>query len=214
MNSEFWDSRYSDPEYVYGTVPNEFLVESVEQLLQSRYESNSTSLKVLCIAEGEGRNAIFLAKKGFQIYAMDYSQQGMKKLQEESVKQSLDHLIHVEVADLNTYDFKKDAPEGWDIIVSVFAHCPPLLQSRVFNEIKTSLKASGHLIYTAYHPTNIGRGTGGPQASELCMTIEQLQSTFGDDFLFHQCAQQERVVNEGKFHQGVAAVVQCFAQKK
>ena len=216
MNSEFWNDRYKVEDFAYGLNPNEFLVESVETLRNSQaISARNSPLKVLCIAEGEGRNALYLAKQGFEVFGVDYSAEGMTKLQKASEKEGLSHLIHTEVADLNNYDFHKDAEDGWDMIVSIFAHTPPLLQSRIFQEIKSSLKVGGWLIYTAYHPDNLGRGTGGPPVSDMCMTLERLQASFPveEGCRMGSLEQVERTVNEGKYHQGLASVVQMQMQK-
>lgn len=212
MNPDFWNSRYTEEGFAYGLMPNEFLVDAVAQFQQSR--GSSDSIRVLAIGEGEGRNALHLARQGFHVHAMDYSPVGMEKLREQSEKEHLSHLVEVEVADLTDYDFKQALPagrQGWDLIVSVFAHVPPPLQQRVFQQVKAALAPNGWFIIAAYHPDNIGRGTGGPQVAELCLTKDILQTAFpSSEWNFIRLDHIDKRVDEGKYHQGNASVIECI----
>lgn len=212
MNPEFWNSRYKEEGFAYGLIPNQFLVEAVTKYREQHRESSPT--RVLSIGEGEGRNALYLAKQGFHVHAMDYSSAGLEKLRLESERDGVAHLVQTEVADLTTYDFKQslgDGKQGWDIILSVFAHVPPPLQHRIFQQVKASLAPDGWFMITAYHPSNIGRGTGGPQAPELLLTKEIMQSAFpSSEWKMIHLEHLEKQVDEGIYHQGVASVIECI----
>ncbi len=207
MNAQFWNSRYNEEGFAYGENPNEFLVSFINANFNDK--STNQSKKVLCIADGEGRNSIFLAQQGFQVSAMDYSEIGMKKLSNWATRLGLQ--VNTEVADLNTYDFHKN--EGkWDIIVSIFAHLPPMIRQKVHSTIVEVLAPEGYLVYEAYHPDNIGRGTGGPQVVELCPTKDVLLQEVAGLTPIH-INEVEKEVNEGKFHSGLAKTVEFVGKK-
>ena len=131
MDNKFWDNRYSEPDgFAYGEAANEFLVQTIQgDLVTDMIKKGGNAL---CIAEGEGRNAVFLAQQGFHVHAMDYSSVGMDKLRQQAIHLGLSDLITTEVADLNTFDFQKNCgAQGWDIVVSIFAHTDPALRQKV-----------------------------------------------------------------------------------
>jgi hypothetical protein len=114
----------------YGETPNEFLVQTMQGDVVTDLIKKGG--KVLCIAEGEGRNAIYLAQQGYYVHAMDYSAVGMEKLHQRAVSLGLSDKITTEVADLNAFDFRKDCgADGWDVVVSIFAHTDPVLRQKV-----------------------------------------------------------------------------------
>jgi 2-polyprenyl-3-methyl-5-hydroxy-6-metoxy-1,4-benzoquinol methylase len=121
-------------------------------------KSDRIDKRVLCIAEGEGINALFLPSEGFRVHAVDMSYVGLQKLSAE--KQGLGDLISVEVVNITTYDYLFNSFEGWDMIVEVFVPIPSLVKTLLANKSIKSLKPGGYLVSVTYHPTNIGRGTG------------------------------------------------------
>jgi SAM-dependent methyltransferase len=207
MDASFWDSRYAEDGLAYGEGPNDFLVESCKQL---KIPSNSGN-RALCIAEGEGRNAIYLGQQGYDVSAVDMSTVGMQKLNARAHALGLPN-IGTEVADLKDYDFSKAAPEGWDLIISIYAHTPPDLRAAIHNNVKASLKSGGYFILEGYHPNNVGRGTGGPQVPPLCYLKADLLNELSGLEIIH-AEELEREVNEGKYHSGKSAVVQIIARK-
>ena len=121
-----WDSNYKVKHYRYGTEPNDFLKESFATIPKG---------EVLCLAEGEGRNAVFLAKQGYRVTAVDSSIVGLQKSQDLSIKNQVSiECIH---ADLDDYDIGENK---WDGIVSIFCHIPPKIRTKVHNKISTGLK--------------------------------------------------------------------------
>ena len=120
---KFWDERYAEAEYAYGTAPNEYL----------ESEHNAIPVgKVLCLAEGEGRNSVFLAKQGYTVFAVDQSSVGLAKTQRLSLES--DVIVDITEADLEVYNIE---PSSWDGIVSISAHLAPSLRKRR-NSIRTS----------------------------------------------------------------------------
>lgn len=193
-----WDKRYSVDEYVYGKSPNDFLRENVAKLKNG---------KVLCLAEGEGRNAVFLAKQGFDVTALDSSAIGLKKAKELALENGVK--ISTVQADLNDYEFE---PDTWDSIVSIFCHLPPELREKVHKGSVNGLKDSGVFLLEAYTPKQLEFGTGGPPFAELMMTLEFLVRDLAGLEFIHGLEKIREVV-EGVYHSGKASVVQVIAKK-
>lgn len=193
-----WDEKYSAEEYVYGKEPNQFL------------EARATELpmgEVLCLAEGEGRNAVYLASLGFRVTAVDQSPVGLAKAERLAAEKGVE--IETICADL------ADFPLGearWDAIVSIFGHLPPGVRRKVYGALATALRPGGVLLLEAYTPAQLGRGTGGPQSADLLVTADLLRREIpGLEFLHLE--ELERDIVEGRGHTGPASVVQLLARK-
>jgi SAM-dependent methyltransferase len=195
----FWDDRYAEPGYIYGTLPNEFLAASAGSIPQGG--------RVLCLAEGEGRNAVYLASLGYDVTAVDSSLVGLKKASELATSKGVS--ITTKATDLAEFIIE---PEYWDGIVAIFAHLPPALRSRVHRSAVEGLKAGGVFILEAYTPRQLEFGTGGPPSLELLMPLETLKDELrGLEFII--AGETEREINEGRYHRGRGAVVQIVGVK-
>ncbi|KFZ37871.1 SAM-dependent methyltransferase [Shewanella mangrovi] len=193
-----WDDVYNSDSYVYGTEPNQFLAENVQQLPQG---------KVLCLADGEGRNSVFLAKQGYQVTAVDLSQVGLAKAAKLAASQEVSvEYIH---ADLAEFEF---GTEQWDGIVSVFCHLPSSLRQQVHQRALQGLKKNGVFLLEGYTPRQLAFGTGGPKMLDLLLEPEALASDFADAQILH-LAEVERDIIEGDKHTGTGAVVQLMAKR-
>lgn len=193
-----WDERYNRDDYVYGTEPNDFLREQVARISGSR---------VLCLAEGEGRNAVFLAERGFQVTAVDASSVGLAKAQRLAEQRGVKiETIHADLAD---FDIE---PGRWDAVVSIFCHVPPPIRKSLHRKVVAGLRAGGVLLLEAYTPDQIELGTGGPQVAELTMQLVDLYDELAG-LQFEYAQQLRREVVEGALHTGVGAVVQVVAVK-
>ena len=198
---EFWNERYAGAEFAYGKKPNEFLVAECHRIKSGR---------VLCLAEGKGRNASFLASKGFNVTAVDQSKQGLDKTKE------LGREIGVEIttieADLENFEI---APSYWGAIVSISAHLPPSIRKKIHRQVVSGIKPGGILILEAYTEKQLEMpGIGGPPADqkEMFMSLSKLEIELaGLDFVLAK--ETERNFDEGKYHQGLSAVVQVVAER-
>ena len=195
-----WDSRYGQDGFYYGTEPNDFLVEQ-----SSRIPAGG---RVLCLAEGEGRNAVYLAGRGFRVLAVDGSEVGLEKAR----KLASDRGVVIETchSDLAEFTFERDA---FDAVVSIWCHLPPAMRSTVHARSIAALKSGGVLILEAYRPEQLAYKTGGPPVPELMMTREIL----GRDFsaLEHRVLEEkDRMIHEGRGHEGLSAVVQFAGVKR
>jgi len=193
-----WDERYRDPDYVYGTEPNRYLVSVIDQIPRG---------KVLCLCEGEGRNAVYLAQQGCDVTAVDASPVGLEKAQRLAAERGVD--IHTVVSDLAHFPIQADT---WDAIISIFCHVPPAIRAPLHRHCVDGLKPGGVMVLEAYTPRQLDYGTGGPPSAELTMHLESLeQELAGLEFL--HAAELERDVVEGKYHTGKGAVVQLVGRK-
>jgi SAM-dependent methyltransferase len=193
-----WDERYSSEEYIYGKDPNEFLANAVDKIPKG---------KVLCIAEGEGRNAVFLAERGYDVLAVDSSAVGLGKAHKLARERGV--TIETIVCDLAHFDIE---PEQWDGIVSIFAHVPPQVRKELHQKIVNGLRTGGTLILEAYRPDQLKYKTGGPPTAEFMMTLQGLEEELAG-LNFDYGVELDRDVVEGKFHTGKGAVVQIIGMK-
>ena len=193
---EKWDMRYGQhSEYVYGTEPNDFLSEASRGLPPG---------DVLCLADGEGRNGVFLAGLGHRVTAVDLAAAGIAKAEALAAQKGVD--ITTIVADLADYALGESR---WDLIVSIFAHTPPPVRVRLHGLMARALRPGGKLILEAYTPDQCGRGTGGPPTPEGTMTLADLRTELVDLNIEHGLELVRSVV-EGPGHTGDGAVVQVI----
>jgi SAM-dependent methyltransferase len=199
MDSDFWNARYKESEYAYGLEPNDFL--------KSKINSLKPNSKILCLAEGEGRNAIFLAENKHQITAIDYSDEGLNKL--KSLAKERNVIVQIICADLNQY---KIEPNQWDAIICIFGHFHIELRKAVFKQVYTGLRKNGVFLMEAYHKDQLKYKTGGPQVADLLYSKEELQNDFSE---FENISIETFIkeIEEGKFHKGTSAVIQVVANK-
>jgi SAM-dependent methyltransferase len=198
MNNQ-WDIRYNTDEFVYGTSANDFLRQTAQNIPKGG--------EVLCLAEGEGRNAVYLAKQGYRVTAVDASAVGLQKAQKLAVSNQV--TIKTVFADLN--DFKIE-PQRWDGIISIFCHLPEPLRSKVYRNAVTGLTADGVFIMEAYTPRQLKYKTGGPPVEALLYEPADIKTLLtGLNFLIYR--EVEREIYEGKLHKGLSVVLQVLAKK-
>ncbi len=191
-----WDDRYSEPGYAYGTEPNDFLVHEAARI---------TGGDVLCLADGEGRNAVYLAGRGCRVTAVDTSRVGLEKGQALARSRSVSITSIPE--DLARYEMGE---ARWDAIVSIFCHLPTALRHDVFRRVTRALRPGGVLLLEAYAPSQLGRGTGGPSDPDLLAGLADWTDHLrGLDLVIVR--EVERDVREGRFHHGASAVIQIVA---
>lgn len=193
-----WDERYRTEEYVYGEEPNDFLASVVDDLPRG---------ETLCLGEGEGRNAVFLAGNGHQVLAVDLSSVGLEKAGGLAGRRGVS--IETLVADLAAFEIGKGR---WDCIVSIFCHLPPQVRAVLHERVVAGLKPGGVFVLEAYTPKQLEFGTGGPPTASMMMSSAILEKELrGLDVLRNQ--EVERNVTEGRFHNGMGAVVQFLGGK-
>lgn len=193
-----WDARYDTEDYQYGTAANDFLRSCAEQLPIG---------KCLCLAEGEGRNAVHLAGLGHQVTAVDASSVGLRKAEQLARKRGV--TITTQVADLADFVIAEDS---WDSIISIYCHVDGAIRPELHRKVVAGLRSGGKLILEAYRPEQLTYRTGGPPTLEKLMSLEQLKNELQGLDLLH-AEELEREVVEGRLHTGIGAIVQIVAQK-
>lgn len=193
-----WDARYAVPDYVFGTEPNEFLAAVAHEIPPG---------PVLCLAAGEGRDAVHLAGRGYDVTAVDFSAVGLAKARQLAADRGVTiRTIH---ADLAGYAIE---PNRWSGIVAIFAHLPPEVRRPLYRAAAVGLVSDGVFVLEAYGPGQLAHGSGGPREPELLAGAAALQQELvGLQWLIAR--EIERDVNEGCRHRGRAAVVQLLGRK-
>ncbi|MHB8742903.1 MAG: SAM-dependent methyltransferase [Sulfuricaulis sp.] len=196
--SDFWDQRFSGADYTYGTEPNAFLV-SQKQYCQR-------GMQAIAVADGEGRNGVWLAQQGLDVLSVDGSKVGLHKAQELARRRGVS--IRTEWAELTTWKWPE---QKFDLVAAIFIHFPPEHRARLHKKMLGALKPGGILIMEAFTPAQLQYKTGGPGARELLYTAEMLRQ----DFIEAKILQQQEVLTElaeGVGHRGQAAVVRLVLQ--
>ncbi|MDA5559668.1 class I SAM-dependent methyltransferase [Exiguobacterium sp. MMG028] len=196
-----WDERFSSEDYVYGTEPNEFLREwFTSHQIEGKH--------VLAIAEGEGRNAVWLATLGFNVEMWDASKIGLEKAKRLATSRNV--TLQTKQIDLNEAVWSQDT---YDLVICIFGHFPPQVREKVLAGIQKILRPGGVFLTEVYSTNQLAYGTGGPKDFSLLYT-EEMFHQLNDDFaplLLH-----ETVVwrEEGSLHHGESAVIQYVGQKR
>lgn len=196
-----WDERYSTDEYIYGTEPNDFLREHTELI-------GEAPKRVLCLADGEGRNGVYLAGLGHWVTSVDASSVGLRKAARLAEKKGVS--LTILNADLTEHEFE---PKSFDAVVSIFCHVPAAGRPHLHRQVIRALKPGGMLILEAYTPAQVPRSSGGPDTPDRTPTAAELDEAFAE-FEITLSRECERDVVEGRGHTGLGAVVQFIAHKR
>lgn len=199
MDAQLWNQRYQEGGFAYGTEPNIFLKANARLL--------PPNARILCLAEGEGRNAIYLAEQQHQVTAIDYAAEGLSKLQQVAGERNL----HIETICADLADYRLQAG-AWDAIICIFGHFPSDVRRHVFSQVHEALKPGGIFIMEAYAKDQLQYNTGGPKTEALLYSTEDLKTelaAFGT--LSIQTEQKE--LSEGSYHRGLSSVIDVIAVK-
>ncbi len=194
-----WDERYSESGFAFGTAPNDFLAASAALL-----RPNS---EILCLAEGEGRNGVYLAGLGHRVTAVDSSAVGLAKARRLAEKRGV--VIRTVEADLEDFVI---APGSFHAIFSIFCHLPPAVQKELHRRVCEGLAPGGIFILEGYAKKQIDYDTGGPRKIEMLMDLDILKEELQPLELSH-AVEIERDIQEGAYHDGVGAVVQIIGTR-
>ncbi|WP_428244102.1 class I SAM-dependent methyltransferase [Gynuella sp.] len=193
-----WNQRFAADHYIYGTEPNDFLRHHFQAIPKGH---------VLCLAEGEGRNAVFLAQQGYQVTAVDSSDVGLEKARNLAAERNVSiTTIHADLADFDL------GTARWDGIVSIFGHLPSQLRGKVYQQAVNALKPKGVLLLEGYAVAQLNNQTGGPKDEDMLLSITALQQEL-HGLHFSHLEELEREVLEGTLHTGKAAVIQVIAHR-
>ena len=207
MNEEFkqmWDKRYSNKEFAYGEEPNIYLKDQLNKLPANN---------ILFPAEGEGRNAIYAAKLGFNVSAFDLSVVGQNKAMQLAIKNNV--TINYEVGELLEINYPK---EHFKVIALIYVHFPSNVRSLYHKVLDSYLSKGGIIIFEAFSKKQLAHNlkddkAGGPKNIDLLYAIEDIKQDFSN-YNFIELEETEIELNEGVYHIGKGSVIRFVAQKK
>ncbi|WP_062054632.1 class I SAM-dependent methyltransferase [Aquimarina longa] len=199
-----WNDRYSESEFAYGELPNEYLKEQLQNLKTGT---------ILFAAEGEGRNAVFAASKGWDVSAFDISIEGKNKAVALADKKNV--TIDYKIGELENLGYKN---EQFDAIALIYAHFPPEIKSMYHQTLNNYLRKGGIIIFEAFSKTHIEYTTknpkvGGPKDISSLFSVEELKSDF-KNYEIIELVEKEIELSEGLYHNGKGAVVRFVGRKK
>lgn len=195
-----WDERYGGADYLFGTEPNRFLTEQSERL--------QPGASALAVADGEGRNSVYMARQGLRVTAMDSSRVGLAKARRLAERRGVDvNFVEADLADW------KWTPGAYDLVVAIFIQfAEPAFRAELFDGMQRTLKPGGILLLHGYTPRQIEYGTGGPPQVEHLYTPEMLAEAFSGMEILTLRDYEARLA-EGSGHAGRSALIDLVARK-
>lgn len=198
MDNTFWDDKYSQSADLYGTEPNLYFKEKIRELPPG---------KILIPGEGEGRQAMYAARMGWEVTAFDMSEVARQHALEKA--KILELPVNYQLSKAEDFNYEK---EVYDCVALIYFHLPPALRIETHQRIANTVKPGGYLIVEAFHPKQLAYSSGGPKNKEMFYTAEMLNSNFaGWEFL--EKLEGEVILNEGSGHMGKGYVTRLFARK-
>lgn len=199
--TQFWNERFDQDEFIFGKEPNEYLVDQSNKFL-------IPGNKVLCIADGEGRNGVWLAKQGMNVAGFDVSDIALNKAK----KFALDNQVHIEysLCDSDGYNWQ---PNTYDAIIGIFIQfADPEMRARIFAQTHQALKPGGIFILQGYTPKQLEYKTGGPSLIDHLYTEEMIRELAKGFEILDLCC-YEKELSEGARHTGMSALLGLTAKK-
>ncbi|MFO8236366.1 MAG: class I SAM-dependent methyltransferase [Bacteroidales bacterium] len=194
---QFWDERFDTKEYVYGRSPNEFFKEFIDYHIPGR---------VLLPADGEGRNSVYAALKGWDVTAFDFSSKAKEKAEKLACEYKVD--INYFISSIEEFT----STEKFDLIALIFLHLPPDTRSKVHTRLIEYLPPGGYFLIEAFTKKQIHNDTGGPRNKDLLYSGQELLDDLCNlEIIYYKEITKER--KEGYFHKGKAEVIQLIGQK-
>jgi len=197
---ELWNSKFSRDGFLYGTDANSFIKENTHLI-----EKGS---RVLCLGEGEGRNAIFLTKKGLHVEALDASDIGLRKLQSRALESDIAITIR------HTLIENWEPAHKYDAIISTFMHLKREEQKDMFIKAIDALSENGYFIAEFFSVDQINFLSGGPKDTTLLYQIDELYQLFSTlPCTIHKLSQEIVTLDEGRGHKGEASVIKIILKR-
>jgi SAM-dependent methyltransferase len=195
-----WDRRFSTDDYLFGTAPNAFLASQAHRL--------RPGMRALAVADGEGRNGVWLAGRGLDVTSMDGSAVAQDKARRLAAAEGV--ALRTVLADIRAWTWE---PEAFDLVAAIFIQfAPPDLRTEVFRGIVRTLRPGGLLLLQGYRPEQLAYGTGGPPHAAHMYDEPMLRAAFADLEMLH-LASHDDVVAEGRGHDGMSALIDLAARK-
>jgi SAM-dependent methyltransferase len=199
--TQFWNERFDKAEFIFGKEPNEYLVEKTQQYLKP-------GQKVLCIADGEGRNGVWLAKQGMQVVGFDASDIALAKAKQFAKENQVE--VEYFFSDTDSFAWHDNT---YDAVIGIFIQfADPAMRERIFQKTYEALKPGGIFILQGYTPKQLEYKTGGPSLIEHLYTEEMIRDLM-QDFDVREITVYEKDLSEGARHTGMSALMGLVAQK-
>ncbi|MHB1083475.1 MAG: SAM-dependent methyltransferase [Thiobacillus sp.] len=200
MSEHFWNERYATDDYIFGTAPNVFLASQAGLI--------RPGMHALAIADGEGRNGVWLAEQGVQVHAIDVSPVALEKARKLATARGVS--LDFEQADVLDWAWPEAA---YDLVAAIFIQfVPPPERDRIIEGIRRTLIPGGVLILQGYTPKQVEFATGGPGNAANMYTADLLRGWFGDWNITH-LHEHESLITEGSHHHGMSALIDLVAIK-
>ncbi|WP_425259390.1 class I SAM-dependent methyltransferase [Rubrivivax sp. RP6-9] len=198
--AETWNRRYAGEDFLFGTEPNAWL--------RAHAGSLPSGGRILSVADGEGRNSVWLARQGFSVDAFDVADRAVEKARDFARRQGVS--VNFAVADVDGFAWPEAAYDG---VVAIFVQfADPPTRARLFERIVRSLKPGGVLVLQGYTPKQLDHGTGGPPLLSHLYTQEMLQAAFPELSVVTLRA-YEAEIHEGQGHNGQSALIGLVARR-
>jgi len=195
---DFWNNRYEQIDYAYGTRPNQFLKEQIQKIKPG---------KLFLPAEGEGRNAVFAAYYGWEVDAFDQSEMGQRKALQLAKNTQVS--INYELSDFMSV---QPMENNYDVCALIYAHALPEVRKILHKKVIDALKPGGTLILEAFSKDQIQFESGGPKDEKMLYSVEDLKSDFKNLYI-EQLEEINTNLDEGLYHIGEASIVRLVAKK-
>lgn len=194
-----WDERYAKPGYLFGTEPAAFLRAQAGRI--------APGSRILCVADGEGRNSVWLAGQGHEVTAFDASPVALEKARKLARERGVEVAFHH--SGVEDWDWSK----RFDVVAAIFIQfLPPDARDAIFRDMKRALLPGGLLLLHGYAPRQVDYGTGGPPCRENMYTTDMLRESFAD-FEILRLADYDAEIREGTGHSGMSGLVDLVARK-
>ena len=199
--ASMWDERYASAEYLFGTEPNAFLV--------AQHHLLKPGMSCLAVADGEGRNGVWLAQQGLQVLSVEASAVAQQKARKLAAQRKV--TLEFEQADLSQWQWGENR---FDVVAAIFIQfAPPALRDEMFIGIQRCLKPGGLLLLQGYTPRQLEYKTGGPPLAENMYTADLLRNAFGEMEIIH-LREHDDHIGEGTGHSGMSALIDLVARKQ
>ncbi|WP_263833384.1 class I SAM-dependent methyltransferase [Sulfurospirillum oryzae] len=197
---EFWNEKFQTKNLIYGEAPNNFIKENIELLLQAK--------NVMCLGEGEGRNAIYLADKGLVVEALDASDVALLKLR----RRAKESYVFIKTRHTLLEYWKPE--QLYDAVICTYLHLPKQNQKMLFEKSIEALNPNGYFIAELFSESQVHFESGGPKNIALLYDLNDILDIVKSlPCKIHKLAQEVVVLSEGDKHVGRASVIRIILQK-
>lgn len=197
---ETWDARFAGDEYIFGTAPNAFLASQESRLVAGG--------RALSVADGEGRNSVWLARQGMHVTAFDIAPRGVDKARALARQAGVTVEFHVSAVEDWAW-----TPDAFDVVAAIFVQfAPPAVRARMFAGMLRTLKPGGWLLLQGYTPRQLEYRTGGPPCAEHLYTPALLRQAFAGHEIV-ELREHDEVLAEGTQHAGLSALIDCVVRR-